>query len=480
MESGASEGRGFWQTIKHRKPIIVAVTVSFLNIPHFLNGISFSAAAHDITGALWKWDEQRRMTQISYIVGGILAYALFAFLFQRYRRKTCLYLVCVCHLTTSILLLCTNSYWLLHVSRASSAIGDIGAGMFCVIYVSEIAPDEIRGSLVGIHKMLFNLTELIPTVMYLLHVPLKSLPFSCISIVISVFVVICTYVAVPESPIYFLRREDNAGAKESLEFLYGNEANVSQLIANRKKILKATRSDLQTTTSIFEECLNRRTLTFTCIAIALYFLRIVVGFWSARFHVDGVLWKLPKASYNNESHFLIIDVCLMLLANLLVLVLCDRVGRKILIMVSLFTSSIALIGEGIIFYVHLLDYNNWKTIRIIFIVFSLLYLISLNLGISILPEVLITDIFAPKVLNTQIAILGSFHLCVDYVIHYEIYNPMEPPLSGYGIFLLFGGLSCIGTLLFFKFLLETKGRAPGFMFMDTEESVLYSTLDDEE
>ncbi|KAK7789299.1 hypothetical protein R5R35_014490 [Gryllus longicercus] len=493
MDNSAIEEPGVWYRVRHVRTIIIAVTVSFVIVPQFLNGMSFNGVTHDITDVwhtngdwphLRSWDEVRRTTQISYIVVGTLASALFAFLFERYRRKTCLYLVCTCHFITSILLICTNSYWLLHVTRAFCAIGDVGAGMFCVIYVSEIAPYEIRGGLVAIHKLLYDFIDIIPFAIYLLHIPLKSLPFSFVSIAVSVFVAICTYVCVPESPIYFLRRDDMTGALESFKFLHKNETDVNQILSNKKNILKATRSDFETTTNIFQDYFNRRTLTFSCIAIALYLLRIMASFWLKGYGSEAVLWGLPKFKLSLSPRFWIMQELSIIFCNLLAIALCDRVGRRKLFLVSAFVSSISSVVCGVILIAEQYNLNNetvWDRLQIVYYVFNVLHLLSFNMGLNFLPEVLIADIFPPKILNIQVAMLSSFHISADYVLHYEINSPWKDHTSliEYWLLWIFGGLSFFLTFFIVKFLSETKRRPPGFMYIEIEDRVLYSALQDD-
>ncbi|KAK7872962.1 hypothetical protein R5R35_004270 [Gryllus longicercus] len=475
MEGGAGEGAGGGRRAPYGRTASIAVAVHLVIVPRFLNVLTGFELAHEITGSD-DWEvlaAMQRMTQLSYVAAGVLSYALFAVLFENCRRRTCLFVVCISQAATSALHICTNSYWLLHVSKAASAVSDVGAGMFCVIYVSEIAPDEIRGALVTIQHLFVFLSECLPEFMFSFDVRLKYLHYSCISIVTSVIVALFAYFAVPESPIYFLRRDDSAGAKQSLTILHGSDENVSRVIASRKKLLKATRSDAQTTTSVFEECIHRRTLKFTCVAIGFYFLRVALGSYGSL--SQAVLldwWSRTTISYNSKPVF---EGFIAIMGNLFGLTLCDRLGRKILLLVSGLVSSVSEIVRGILYYLSI-DDGIFSTTGVVMIMIFRAHIFCFNLGAFILPEVLISDIFPPKILNTQMAILGSFHLCIGYIILYPIDLPGNSPLKLHGHCWLYGGLSCVVALLMIKFLSETKCRPPGLKFVEREENVLFSSL----
>ncbi|GLH03448.1 Protein of unknown function [Gryllus bimaculatus] len=80
-----------------------------------------------------------------------------------------------------------------------------------------------------------------------------------------------------------------------------------------------------------------------------------------------------------------------------------------------------------------------------------------------------------------VAMLSSFHISADYVVHYEINGPWKDRTSliEYWLLCIFGGLSFFLTFFIVKFLSETKRRPPGFMYIETEDRVLYSALQDD-
>ncbi|KAK7869837.1 hypothetical protein R5R35_008054 [Gryllus longicercus] len=476
--SGIATGAGAKK--KSRFPqYAAAVIVNVLYISYSLADTSRFEVAQSLKNYTDLNDEEKAEAMqkdmgLTFCIAGLLSFPVYGLMFEKFSRKICAYVIGVTYIINSILLLCANSYELFHVAQFFLAISAAGTTIISPIYISEIAQDDIRGALQAINVLMYNIGFLLAT--FVVHFfPKYSL--SWVTFVPTAIVFLCFHFWLPETPIYFLRRDDTDEAGRSLQWLRGSAADVPQEIENTKAVLKATRSDSQTTTTVFQDFFQKRTLGYCAVVTVLCLTDHFSGFTATGFELEALL-KTLNPNHSSANDFL--QYIIYMVGNVIVILICDRKGRKTALLISTVVCAVTLIANGICYHVIQNAANpdepkadeGFGAAKIFALIFSLVHVMSYNIGIGVLSAVVIADIFPPKMLNTQLAINGIISWPFTYVINDLFYRTVKAAIHASGAFWVYSGCCAVGALFIYKFLPETKSRPAGYLLMDNRDDVV--------
>ncbi|KAF2112652.1 major facilitator superfamily domain-containing protein [Lophiotrema nucula] len=210
-------------------------------------------------------------------------------------------------------------------------------------YMSEILPPVLRGSGMALFPVFTLLGQL--TGALVIYGSLgaskgytiafySQWPFSFVPIFVALFM--------PESPAYYVR-------KRKIDKALKSQARLDPIGINTKAVVERIQADIEHEESIgrstFKECFHKRNLRRTFIVMWANSLTTVFG-----------LQMLAKASYflqivgmnaNLSIIFLILGIVLGLIANAVSVWVTARVGRRPLINITLFISSLLWLSMGI-------------------------------------------------------------------------------------------------------------------------------------
>eukprot|EP00462_Mataza_sp_D1_P013605 CAMPEP_0175150068 /NCGR_PEP_ID=MMETSP0087-20121206/17635_1 /TAXON_ID=136419 /ORGANISM="Unknown Unknown, Strain D1" /LENGTH=491 /DNA_ID=CAMNT_0016435913 /DNA_START=37 /DNA_END=1512 /DNA_ORIENTATION=+ len=131
--------------------------------------------------------------------------------------------------------------------------------------------------------------------------------------------------------------------------------------------------------------------------------------------------------------------------------LIDRAGRKILLLVAATGQTFFLTTMGV-FY-HLDTKHDWLAI-----VSLVGYIISFSCGMGAIPWILMSEVFPAKVRGKAASIATVVNWSLSFIVT-ELFNTLRSSLHDDGTFWLFAGVSCC-SIFFIKFvLIETKGKS---------------------
>jgi hypothetical protein len=241
-------------------------------------------------------------------------------------------------LTTSRAVLCVTGVFLqwysvgnLPMFFGSKVITGFPLGMFITIaptYCSEVAPLALRGILTGamnwsivlgqvIGYGVLRQTETIPTNMSYRILFAVQWGFAAVAVVILPFL--------PESPYFYVAKNDLAAAKQNARRLRGPDYDVDGWIASiQHSIREGTRLHDEAT---FAMCFQGKQLVRTLAACLGFFIQQnsgvswVLGYMTYFMELAG----MDTAAAFNVSFAL---TCVMLLGNMLGWYLLERVGRR--------------------------------------------------------------------------------------------------------------------------------------------------------
>ncbi|WVW80729.1 hypothetical protein I302_102715 [Kwoniella bestiolae CBS 10118] len=145
------------------------------------------------------------------------------FISDKLGRKANMYTVVVLVLAAIAIELSTKSWKIYAIARLFSgiAVGYVQSGI--PVFISEIAPPAIRGSLLSMYSMMYNLGGLSASIALKIVVGLGPDKFrhAFYSQFVFVGLFVCVLPFLPESPWYYARKHEHDKAKKSLVRLNG-------------------------------------------------------------------------------------------------------------------------------------------------------------------------------------------------------------------------------------------------------------------
>lgn len=387
-------------------------------------------------------------------LGAILGTLGFGFLANRIGAKKAMMMTAIPITISWTIVLFAQYAWHLYVARL--AIGLTGGGVYiCIpLYVAEIAIDHIRGQLSSLMQVSFNSGILCG---YILGTYLQYEIFPIVMYAFPAFY-LCIFAFMPNTAQHLLKENKIEEAEKSLRF-YRNCTMVSedkeQKFQEEFERFKLIAKQSEATTAIklsdFGEPEVVKGLMIGTILMA-------VSQFSGTFTISNYAATIFSKSGSTVDPNLsaIIFGCLQVLGTLCASSLIDKLGRKILLLVSTTGTAIGLVITGIYSYLGHEGYDISS--------FNLLPVISLSLiifiaaiGVIPVPYVLVNEIFPRKIRK----VAATMCTCTVNIFAFVMLRTFPIMLSRfhlYGCMWFFAAVSLFGLIFTIFAITETKGK----------------------
>lgn len=336
----------------------------------------------------------------------------------------------------------------LYIGRLLSGFG-VGVISFTVpVYIAEIAPKHLRGSLGTVTQLSVTIGILLA---YSLGLFLDWRPLAITGIAPCTFLVLGLFF-IPESPRW-LAKTGNQEFEASLQSLRGRDTDISREVVEVKRVVAASN---QQASIKFSELRERRYALPLTISIGLLLMQQLSGVNGILFYSTSIFESAGISSGNAASLGL---AAIQVVMTAVSAWLMDKAGRRLLLMVSSGGMGICLFLCGLSFYLksHFSGTSQLETFFSVLALTSLLvYIIAFSLGIGPIPWIIMSEILPSNVKGFagSVATLGNW--LASFAVTMTINIMLE--WSSTGTFVLYS-LICIFTMFFVAFLLpETKGR----------------------
>lgn len=362
-------------------------------------------------------------------------------------RKITLVINSLCFVVSYVIFILSTNIKYYYVGRSLTGLGAGAILSVLPSYVGEISENSNRGrtgSLQGImggigHLMCFGIGPLV-----------TISTFSYIQLIPAVIFLFVFTIFIPESPYYFLAKNDDANALRSLKKLRKGSNDYKELlylkeVVNEKKNTKMNWSELAlpaTRNGLIVSCGILILQTFTGIPIILFYLQPILD-------ASGNVIPSNLAS-------LIIGL-VQIFSSIFSGFLIDRVGRKILLNISSTGCSVSLASLGLYFFLKErncnLDSIYWLPLASL-IIFYFLF----NIGYGPIPWAIGGELFASNVKSVCVSIYGFIGLLVNLAVAASF--PFVREIFGLSnVFFVFSGLAASASLFVCLVVPETKGKS---------------------
>lgn len=319
------------------------------------------------------------------------------------------------------------------------------------MYIGEIAPKHLRGTLGTMNQLAITIGI---TLSYVFGMLFNWRVLGLLGCIPEVSLIV-GLLFIPESPRWLAK----AGKKEELSLclqkLRGKDFNTTQEIADIQAAMEA----LNALPSVKLSDLKERKLSRPLVAgIGLMVLQQFSGINAFMLYSSGIF---ATAGVSNPDIASVALGTLQVFMTLAAAGLMDKAGRRILLMISAGGMALSCFLVGFSFYLRTLQPEKMSEALDTFIcelalVSLLVYIATFSLGIGAIPWIIMSEIFPAHVKG----IAGSVATLVNWFCAYAITMIFNYMLlwSAIGSFWLFAA-ECIGTVIFVAmFVPETRGR----------------------
>ncbi|WP_066158670.1 D-xylose transporter XylE [Halalkalibacter krulwichiae] len=410
---------------------------------YFADSLGLSSLVHGITVS---------SALIGCIIGGLIS----GYFATRFGRKNTLILAALLFLVSALgsafpeFLFFTKgepSIALLITFNIYRIIGGIGVGLASAVspmYIGEIAPARIRGTLVSLNQFAIIFGML---VVYFVNWGIgrgQSMEwindvgwrYMFLSEAIPALLFLLLLFTVPETPRYLVSKNQDEKAMAVLSKIYD------------QTMAKATMFEIKKSFDVSKARLFSFGKTIIVIGILLSVFQQFVGINVALYYAPRIFESMGAA--RDASMFQTIVMGLVnVLFTLIAIFTVDKFGRKPLLIIGSIGMTIGMFG------VAGMAFSN--TIGIGTLIFIIIYTASFMMSWGPVVWVLISEIFPNKIRGQAVAIAVAAQWAANYFISSTYPAMME--FSGGLTYSFYGIMSLLSAIFIWKFIPETKGRS---------------------
>ena len=322
-------------------------------------------------------------------------------------------------------------------------LGGIGVGMasaICPMYIAEVAPAQIRGTLVSCNQFAIIFGQL---VVYAINTLIRS-GLAMVNIGWRKMFVSEAFPAgafglllllVPKTPRYLVMRGNTQKAMDVLTRINGE--------GRAKEILQ----EIKDTMIEKKENLFSYGVLVIIVGVLLSFFQQAVG-------INVVLYYAPRIFQNmgSSGDAAMIQTVVMGVVNILFTVVAiltvDKWGRRPLLMIGSIGMAIGMIALSILSFCDI--------IGVAALIFIIIYTASFMMSWGPICWVLISEIFPNTIRGNAVAIAVAAQWISNYAISSTFPSLCEWSIGG--TYLIYAGFSLLSALFVLRMVPETKGK----------------------
>ncbi|XP_068083518.1 facilitated trehalose transporter Tret1 [Anabrus simplex] len=365
-------------------------------------------------------------------------------------RKTVLALSSVPFVVSWLIVTLAQSVEQLYAARFIAGVGYGIAFTVGPMYISEVTENRIRGSMVTLFQVMFNLGTLFE------YSVGPYIPYGTLALSSAVFplIFLVTFVWMPESPYHLLAKDRKEAAERCLMKLRGKRKpeGVKEELHMMLMTVEIQRHDQGSVLDLARSRGNRRAFF---IVIALIAIQNFSGIQPILSYTSSIFASSGSGIDANMSAIIfgVVNVLVSVASAALV----DRAGRRPLLLVSCAGSSACMLGLGVYFYfAHIIensDYLDWIPLALV-----LIYIVMYMIGLGPLPWAVAGEIFPNNVKGYAISFVSVFNALLSLVT-VKLFQVLTDAVGEYVVFWIFAICCALGTAVVFIFLPETKGKS---------------------
>lgn len=341
-------------------------------------------------------------------------------------------------------------------------IGGVGIGVVSIvspIYISEVSPAHVRGTMVSFYQLFITIGFLLAYLVNYLILKGATLDstspelgtrmfnneywrgmLGCETIPDLLFLIVIFFI--PESPRWLIVKGQDGGASAILQKIYGNPADAAEGLAATKESIEG---EVKTE---WKALLEPGIFVAVIIGSAIAILGQFMG-------VNAVLYYGPKifadAGFEDPLFSTVLVGIVNMLTTVIALLIIDKVGRKKLVWWGVGGMIVCLLMIGL-YFLPFTNLPNWFMLT-----FFLLYVFCTAISISAVVFVLLSEMYPNRVRGLAMSVAG-FALWVGTYLIGQLTPWMLENLTPSGTFFLFAFMCLPYLWIMYKHVPDTTGK----------------------
>lgn len=387
---------------------------------------------------------------LSALCGGILGGALL----EPLGRRATVAITALPFLLSYVLIATATHVAMLYVGRALTGLGVGVLSLAIPVYLSEVLESQIRGTLAVLPTTIGNLGILI---CFLAGSYMRWDQLAALGAAWPILFIILLWF-VPETPRWYMNRGREDEAAQALRKVRGRHANTTAELDTIRHHIIDTRMSRRESLKNLTSPLHLRALA---IALALMCFQQFSGINAVIFYTVGI-FEAAGSSVDSNLCSIIVGV-VNLAATLMANVLIDRLGRRVLLIVSSVMMCASLFTLGAFFYIRQ-SYENSdqesaaSRLGWLPLVCFMVYVVAFSLGWGPVPWLYLGEGLPSRIRGPAGSCAAAFSWVCTFVVT-KTFNDMQHALGAAGVFWLFGAVTLAGLLFVVPVLTEMKGRS---------------------
>jgi SP family arabinose:H+ symporter-like MFS transporter len=411
---------------------VIAGAIGYLQIKFDLSPLMVGWAA---SSAIW---------------GCVLGAMTAGYLSDRFGRRPILIVTAILFAVSAYGSAVANDLTMFIIMRLLGGIGVGAASMLCPMYISEIAPSNIRGRLVTFYQLAIVLGI---NIIYVINLKISQAGDEAWNVeygwrymlgseVIPAIVFFVLLFFVPESPRWLAAKSKEGTAMRILERINGKTVSL-QIFAEIAESLKSEKGN-------FSDLLNIKLRKPMIIGVVLALFSQITGINAIIYYAPEIFKSIGFGAESAFTQTIIIGFVNMVF-TLVAVWLIDKTGRKSLLVWGIAGMVICLFATGICFHFHF-DQGPWL------LIFILGYIASFAISLGPIPWVLMSEIFPTKIRGMAMS-LATLVLWIGVVAITQLTPVFLKAFGGAVTFWIFMINSIIILVFTMKMIPETKGKS---------------------
>lgn len=343
------------------------------------------------------------------------------------------------------------STWALYGARLMAGLGKGMSYTVAPVFLGEIAGVGIRGALGSVFTIQLSCGFLFEVILG------PSVSYITLNTVSSIVPVLFTlmFIWVPESPYYLLKKGRKTDASKCLQWYRCNTDvgfELQQMEVNVQKDMenKATFRELFTNRTNFKALM---VVVTACIAQRAGGVSSLIAYSSL---------MLPEpAPIIGKSVYIMIFATMLVVGNFVGLALVDKVGRKLLLIVSEVSLAVVTFIFGLYYLAADAGMTSFTWVPYVcHVTFSIMY----SVGVGFIPVVFLGEMF-PVNIRSHCSAIASITLAFFSFVSNKIFLMVS---HNYGYHVMFWGFTTVNitcAYYTYKYAIETNGKT----FLEIQE-----------
>ncbi|XP_044593926.1 facilitated trehalose transporter Tret1-like [Cotesia glomerata] len=373
------------------------------------------------------------------------------YLSDRFGRRTVLLASVVPSLLSWALVGLGTSIEVLYAARFISGLSISISFALLPIYCGEIAEPEIRGILGSFFEIFINAG---PVFAFSIG-PYVSYTNYCIACAASPALFFILFFGMPESPYYFAAKGRKEELIKVLERLRGKSREAVEKEADEIEIaVQESFRNKATVMDLFRNKVNFKVLVLTSI---LFIFQQLSGITVVLFYSEIIFASAGEFSLSTSVQTILVGVFQFLGTCFNPLVI-DRLGRRILLIVSSAGSAICLGLLGLFFYLKDAAKSDVSNLGWLPIFSMLAFMVSYSIGLGPVSWTIIGEIYSQEI-KAKASTIFVFICCALLFTTSKYFTNVASAFGLYTAFWIFAVCSLLCILFIIFFLPETKGKS---------------------